>query len=159
MEELFRVFPWIVNTRVWYMGWENSEPSYKNHPWHAEWLEISYDADKIDYSTVLDYFFRIHDPTTRNQQGNDRGSSYRSAIFYEDDIQLEAAEAFIEIVDTSGRWPNQVVTTLEEYEEFYLAEEYHQDYLQKSPNGYTCHYVRWPTYITNEIKEPKTLKF
>jgi peptide-methionine (S)-S-oxide reductase len=122
-------------------------------------LEISYDADKIDYSTVLDYFFRIHDPTTRNQQGNDRGSSYRSAIFYEDDIQLEAAEAFIEIVDTSGRWPNQVVTTLEEYEEFYLAEEYHQDYLQKSPNGYTCHYVRWPTYITNEIKEPKTLKF
>jgi len=149
MEELFRAFPWIMGTRVGYMGWETENPTYRNHAWHAEALEIEYDADEIDYSTVLDYFFRIHDPTTLNQQGNDRGDSYRSAIFFEDDEQLQTAEDFIKIVNDSGRWPNPVVTSLEEFEAFYLAEDYHQDYLQKSPNWYTCHYVRWPTYITS----------
>jgi len=147
MEELFRAFPWIINTEVWYIGWENENPTYRNHPWHAEALEITYEADEIDYSTVLDYFFRIHDPTTLNQQGNDRGTSYRSAIFFQNKFELEQAEKFIKIVNDSGRWDKEVVTTLEPFEAFYPAEDYHQDYLQKSPNGYTCHYVRWPSYI------------
>ena len=100
MEELFRAFPWIINTEVWYIGWENENPTYRNHPWHAEALEITYEADEIDYSTVLDYFFRIHDPTTLNQQGNDRGTSYRSAIFFQNKFELEQAEKFEEKLKT-----------------------------------------------------------
>lgn len=148
MEELFRAFPWITDIEVGYTGWENSDPTYRNHEWHAEALEIHYDADMIDYKNVLDYFFRIHDPTTLDQQGNDRGTSYRSAIFYQDHDELALAEDFIELVNASGRWPNEVVTSLEELDTFYPAEDYHQDYLQKNPNGYTCHYIRWPSYIT-----------
>lgn len=142
MEELLRKQPGVVNTEVGYTGGKNEKPTYEFHPGHAEAMEIEYDPEKTSYQKLLDYFFRIHNPTTVDQQGNDRGSSYRSAIFYADEAEKKEAEAFIELVNKSGRWNDPVVTTLEPLITFWPAEGYHQDYLQKNPGGYTCHYER-----------------
>lgn len=147
MEELFRKQDGIEDTEVGYMGGHVDEPTYQNHSWHAEALEITYNPEIISFQGVLDYFFRVHNPTTKDQQGNDRGDSYRSAIFYQSDDEKLQSEAFIQIVNNSGRWTSDVVTTLEKFDTFYKAESYHQDYLQDNPNGYTCHYVRFPTYL------------
>ncbi len=147
MEELFRKLPGVVDTQTGYAGGDNTDPTYENHPGHAEALEITYDSEKISYKELLDFFFRIHNPTTKNQQGNDIGESYRSAIFYSNEEEKNEAQAFIEIVNASGRWKDKVVTTLEPLGDFHEAEEYHQDYLQKNPGGYTCHAVFFDTYL------------
>ncbi|MFD1605490.1 peptide-methionine (S)-S-oxide reductase MsrA [Flavobacterium artemisiae] len=147
MEDLFRVRPGVTNTEVGYIGGENENPTYQNHPGHAEGIEITYDTRVTSYKEILDYFFRMHDPTTIDRQGNDRGSSYRSAIFIQNDQERETAEEVIQIVDDSKRWNGKVVTTLEPYSTFWKAEEYHQDYLVKNPNGYTCHFERFDTFL------------
>lgn len=143
MEELFRTQKGILATEVGYMGGENEKPTYQNHPGHAEAVELIYDPNETSLETILDYFFRIHNPTTIDQQGNDKGSSYRSAIFYQSEEELVLAKMFLQKVNVSARWPQSVVTTLEKFEKFWPAEEYHQDYLQKNPNGYTCHFERF----------------
>jgi peptide-methionine (S)-S-oxide reductase len=149
MEELFRKQPGVLDTETGYTGGDNENPTYENHPGHAEALKITYDSTKTSYPKLLDFFFRIHDPTTMNRQGNDVGTAYRSAIFYADDEQKKEAEAFIERVNASHRWPNPVVTTLEPLGIFSKAEQYHQDYLQKNPDGYTCHFVReMPSFLS-----------
>jgi peptide-methionine (S)-S-oxide reductase len=142
LEELFREEPGVINTEVGYAGGDNDNPDYYNHPGHAEALAITYDTDKTTYAAILDFFFRIHDPTTVNRQGNDVGSSYRSAIFYQNDEELTTAKEVIDMVNRSGLYRKSVVTTLEKFTKFYTAEDYHQDYLRKNPGGYTCHYVR-----------------
>ncbi len=146
LEELFRKQPGIIDTEAGYTGGKNKNPTYENHPGHAEALQITYDPSKTSYEDILDFFFRIHDPTTRNQQGNDVGTAYRSAIFYANEEEKKTAEDFIERVNESGRWDAPVVTTLEPLTEFYSAEEEHQDYLQKHPGGYTCHFIRGGSY-------------
>ncbi len=150
MEELVRKLPGVISTEVGYTGGENQNPTYENHPGHAEALQIEYDPSKISYKELLDFFFRVHDPTTLNRQGNDVGTSYRSAIFYGNDEEKREAELFIGIVNKSGRWNKPVVTSLEPLTEFYSAEGYHQDYLQKNPGGYTCHFVRFDSYLLDE---------
>ncbi|MFW6209978.1 MAG: peptide-methionine (S)-S-oxide reductase MsrA [Patescibacteria group bacterium] len=147
MEELFRGLPGVVDTVVGYTGGSNADPTYELHPGHAEALEITYDPALINYERLLDFFFRIHDPTTKDRQGNDVGTSYRSAIFYATAAERHIAEQMIERVNASGRWSSPVVTTLEPLDVFYPAEEYHQDYLQKHPGGYTCHAVRTASYL------------
>ena len=133
MEDLFRVRPGIVDTEVIYLGGENDKPTYRNHPGHAEGIELTYDPDQTSFKKILDYFYRIHNPTTVDRQGNDRGSSYRSAIFYQNEEEKQVAEEVIDIVNKSGRWDGPVVTTLEPFTKAYAAEEYHQDYLVKNP--------------------------
>lgn len=147
MEDLFRVRPGIKDTQVGYLGGNNENPTYANHPGHAEGLEIVYDPAETSYSELLDYFYRVHDPRTMNRQGNDIGESYRSAIFIQDKEEEEAAKDIIKIVEDSGRWQGKVVTTLEPFTKFWPAEEYHQDYLVKNPNGYTCHFERFGTFL------------
>ena len=147
MEELFRAIPGVLDTEVGYTGGKNENPTYEFHPGHAEALDITYDAERISYKQILDFFFRIHNPTTLNQQGNDKGSSYRSAIFYTSADEKVIAEEMITIVNASKRWTDPVVTTLEPLNVFYTAESYHQNYLQLQPNGYTCHYVRFGTFL------------
>lgn len=148
LEVLVRQQLGVVDTEVGYTGGLNDNPTYQNHPGHAEGLQISYDDTKTSYRAILDYFFRVHDPTTLDRQGNDVGASYRSAIFYQDDAELSDAKEMIRLVNESGNWPNPVVTTLEPFAKFWPAEDYHQDYLQDNPNGYTCHYVRgFDSYI------------
>lgn len=147
MEELFRKEPGIIDTEAGYTGGKNEDPTYEFHPGHAEALEVTYDPEKTNFKNILDFFFRIHDPTTLNRQGNDVGESYRSAIFYQDDAEKKTAEEMIEIVNASGRWDSEVVTTLEKFEGFTVAEEYHQDYLQRNPGGYTCHFIRGESYL------------
>ncbi len=142
LEDLVRAQPGIVDTEVGYTGGSNNNPDYQNHPGHAEGLEITYDDTKTAYLNILDYFFRVHDPTTLNRQGNDVGSAYRSAIFYQDEAEFTDAQKMIKLVNDSGNWSSPVVTTLEPFARFYPAEAYHQNYLQENPNGYTCHYVR-----------------
>ncbi len=142
MEELFRAQPGIVDTEAGYTGGKNENPNYYNHSGHAETVEISYDDSQTDFRHLLDFFFRIHDPTKLNRQGNDVGEAYRSAIFYQNQSELEEAKKMIEIVNQSGLWDGPVVTTLEPFAKFWPAEDYHQDYLQKNPGGYTCHFVR-----------------
>lgn len=142
LEELFREQPGVLDTEVGYTGGDNDDPTYENHPGHAEALAITYDTDKTTYANILDFFFRIHDPTTKDRQGNDVGSSYRSAIFYQDDEELKIAKDVIAKVNASGLYKTPIVTSLEPYKKFWTAEAYHQDYLQKNPGGYTCHYVR-----------------
>ena len=142
MEELFRHQPGVLDTDAGYTGGENDHPSYQNHPGHAEALKITFDPTQTDLLHLLDFFFRMHDPTTRDRQGNDIGSSYRSAIFFRDEEQKRIAEEMIKTVDASGQWKNPLVTKLEPLTRFWTAEDYHQDYLQKIPNGYTCHFVR-----------------
>ncbi len=147
LEELIRSQPGVVNTEVGYTGGENENPTYTNHPGHAEAVEIEYDPEVTTYKKLLDFFFQIHNPTTLNQQGNDIGTSYRSAIFYGNEEEREEAEKFIKIVDDSKRWQKPVVTTLEPLTKFYKAEEYHQDYLQKNVGGYTCHAIWFDSYL------------
>jgi peptide-methionine (S)-S-oxide reductase len=147
MQELFRSLPGVIKTRVGYSGGTVKDPTYENHEGHAEVLEIEYNTDKTTYDKMLDFFFQIHDPTTLNRQGNDMGTSYRSVIFYGSALEKEKAADFIKIVNKSGRWKKPVVTTLEPFDKFYLAEDYHQDYLQKYPDGYTCHFIRFGSYL------------
>ncbi|MGY0071550.1 peptide-methionine (S)-S-oxide reductase MsrA [Streptomyces sp. QTS137] len=142
MEELIRTFPGVLSTRVGYSGGDVPNATYRNHGTHAESIEITYDPAVTDYRTILEYFFQIHDPSTRNRQGNDIGLSYRSAIFYFDDEQKRVAEETIADVDASGLWPGPVVTEVAPAGPFWLAEPEHQDYLQRYPDGYTCHFVR-----------------
>ncbi len=143
MEDLFRYREGIIDTEVGYQGGENENPTYRYHPGHAESVELTYDPSKTSFKEILDYFFRIHNPTTVNQQGNDRGSSYRSTIFIQNEEERKIAEEIIEIVNKSGRWDSKVVTTLEPFAPFWPAEPNHQDYLVKNPNGYTCHFERF----------------
>ena len=147
LEDLIEKQPGVVNTTVGYTGGSVINPTYENHTGHAEAVEIEYDTEKTSYRKLLDFFFQIHNPTTLNQQGNDRGTAYRSAIFYNNEEERKEAENFIELVNKSKRWKNSVVTTLEPLEKFYPAEGYHQDYLQKNPGGYTCHAIYFDSYL------------
>ncbi|MBD9736072.1 peptide-methionine (S)-S-oxide reductase MsrA [Streptomyces sp. H28] len=142
MQELIRTFPGVLSTRVGYSGGDVPNATYRNHGTHAESIEITYDPAVTDYRTILEYFFQIHDPSTRNRQGNDIGTSYRSAVFYYDDEQKRVAEDTIADVDASGLWPGKVVTEVAPAGPFWEAEPEHQDYLQRYPDGYTCHFVR-----------------
>lgn len=147
LEELMRSQLGVISITAVYTGGENENPTYQNHPGHAEALEIEYDTELTSFWNLLDFFFQIHNPTTLNQQGNDKGTSYRSAIFYQNDEELKQAQDFIKIVNDSKRWNSPVVTTLEEFTRFWPAEEYHQDYLQKNPGGYTCHAIYFDSYL------------
>lgn len=158
LEMLFMQEKGIVDVVSGYTGGEIENPTYKSHGMHArhgvavrrsraEALEITYDSEKTSFKNLLDFFFRAHDPTTLNQQGNDIGTSYRSAIFYKNEEEKKEAEDFIEIVNKSGRWDDPVVTTLEPFIKFWQAEEVHQDYLVKNPGGYTCHAIRFGSYL------------
>jgi peptide-methionine (S)-S-oxide reductase len=142
MEELFRHQPGVISTRCGYTGGEVPNATYYNHGNHAEAIEVIYDPSQTDYRALLEFFFQIHDPSTRNRQGNDMGPSYRSAIYYEDDAQRDIARALIAEIDASGLWPGKVVTEVEPVSDFWEAEPEHQDYLQRFPMGYTCHAVR-----------------
>ncbi len=147
LEELMRSQAGVVNIVAGYTGGENQAPTYENHSGHAEALEIEYDDTQTSFWKLLDFFFQIHNPTTLNQQGNDIGTSYRSAIFYQDESELNQAQDFIKIVNDSGRWGAPVVTKLEPFTKFWPAEEYHQDYLVKNPGGYTCHAIYFDSYL------------
>ncbi len=142
MQELLRDYPGVISTRVGYTGGEVANATYRNHGNHAEALEIVFDPATISFRKILEFFFQIHDPTTSNRQGNDRGASYRSAIYYTSDEQKQVAEQTIADVNASGLWPGKVVTEVAPAGPFWLAEPEHQDYLQRYPNGYTCHYIR-----------------
>jgi peptide-methionine (S)-S-oxide reductase len=153
MEDLFRTRPGVVDTEVGYQGGQNDNPTYRNHPGHAEGIEITYDPNVTSLKKLLDFFFRMHNPTTVDRQGNDRGSSYRSAIFYQNDEEMKDAEEVIALVNASGEWPDKVATTLEPWSTFWPAEDYHQDYLVKNPNGYTCHFVRFDeSFLKADVK-------
>jgi peptide-methionine (S)-S-oxide reductase len=142
VQELVRKLPGVISTRVGYTGGDVPNATYRNHGTHAEAIEIIFDPSLTSYRDLLEFFFQIHDPTTKNRQGNDVGLSYRSAIYYTSDEQRRVAEETIADVDASGLWPGKVVTEVEPAGPFWEAEPEHQDYLQHYPNGYTCHYVR-----------------
>jgi peptide-methionine (S)-S-oxide reductase len=142
MQDLIRRYPGVVSTRVGYTGGNVPSATYRNHGTHAESIEIIFDPATISYRKILEFFFQIHDPTTRNRQGNDVGESYRSAIFYTSDEQKRVAEDTIADVNASGLWPGKVVTEVAPAGDFWQAEPEHQDYLERLPNGYTCHFVR-----------------
>jgi|TARA_B110000196_G_C20763238_1_gene483137 peptide-methionine (S)-S-oxide reductase len=142
MQDLIRKLPGVVSTRVGYTGGEVANATYRNHGNHAEGIEIVFDPAATDYRAMLEFFFQIHDPTTADRQGNDRGPSYRSAIYYVDEVQKQVAEDTIADVNASGIWPGKVVTELEPVSDFWDAEPEHQDYLERIPHGYTCHYIR-----------------
>lgn len=145
MQQLIRRYDGVLSTRVGYTGGEVANATYRNHGNHAEAIEIIFDPAKLGFRQILEFFFQIHDPTTRDRQGNDRGASYRSAIFYTSPEQERIAEETIDAVNASGLWPGKVVTEVVPAREFWEAEPEHQDYLERYPNGYTCHYVR-PTW-------------
>jgi len=142
VQELLRNEPGVISTRVGYSGGDVPNATYRNHGTHAEAVEIVFDPDQLSYRRLLEFFFQIHDPTTLNRQGNDRGTSYRSAIYYTTDEQRRVAEDTIADVNASGIWPGKVVTEVEPAGPFWEAEPEHQDYLQHYPSGYTCHFVR-----------------
>ena len=142
MQDLLRKRPGVISTRVGYAGGDVPNATYRHHGTHAEAIEIVFDPDETTYRGLLEYFFQIHDPTTSNRQGNDRGTSYRSAIFYTSDEQRRTAEETIADVNASGLWPGPVVTEVAPAGEFWEAEPEHQDYLEKRPGGYTCHFPR-----------------
>nr|WP_255481971.1 peptide-methionine (S)-S-oxide reductase MsrA [Amycolatopsis sp. SID8362] len=142
MQELFRRQPGVISTRVGYSGGDVPNATYRNHGTHAEAIEVVYDPARTTFRDLLEFFFQVHDPTTKNRQGNDIGLSYRSAIFFENDEQRRVAEDTIADVDASGLWPGKVVTEVSPAGDFWEAEPEHQDYLQRIPNGYTCHFVR-----------------
>jgi peptide-methionine (S)-S-oxide reductase len=142
VQDLIRKRPGVISTRTGYSGGTTPNATYRNHGSHAEALEIVFDPSQISFRDLLEFFFQIHDPSTKNRQGNDVGESYRSAIFYTSDEQKQVALDTIADVDASGLWPAKVVTEVEPAGAFWEAEEEHQDYLEKYPNGYTCHYVR-----------------
>ena len=142
MQDLIRKRPGVISTRVGYSGGEVQNATYRNHGNHAEAIEIIFDPARIGFRDLLEFFFQIHDPSTPNRQGNDRGASYRSAIFYTSPEQKAVAEDTIADVNASGLWPGKVVTELAPIGDFWQAEPEHQDYLERLPNGYTCHFVR-----------------
>ena len=142
VQQLVGRLPGVISTRVGYSGGDVENATYRNHGTHAEAIEIVFDPDRISFRDLLEFFFQIHDPSTLNRQGNDRGLSYRSAIFYTSEEQREVALDTIADVDASGLWPGKVVTVLAPAGDFWEAEPEHQDYLEKYPNGYTCHFVR-----------------
>jgi peptide-methionine (S)-S-oxide reductase len=142
MQDLIRKRPGVLSTRVGYTGGEVENATYRNHAGHAEAIEIVFDPEMISFRDILEFFFQIHDPTTRDRQGNDRGTSYRSAIFYLSDEQRRVAEDTIADVEASGLWPGTVVTEVTAAGPFWEAEPEHQDYLERYPNGYTCHFPR-----------------
>jgi peptide-methionine (S)-S-oxide reductase len=142
MQQLVRRLPGVVSTRVGYSGGDVKNATYRNHGTHAEAIEITFDPSQTSFRDLLEFFFQIHDPTTPNRQGNDRGASYRSAIFYTSEEQRRVAEDTIAAVEASGLWPGKVVTELSSADDFWEAEPEHQDYLERYPNGYTCHFVR-----------------
>lgn len=142
MQDLIRKRTGIVSTRVGYTGGDVANATYRNHGTHAEGIEIIFDPGKTSYREILEFFFQIHDPTTLNRQGNDMGMSYRSGIYYIDEDQKKVAEQTIADVNASGIWPGQVVTEVEPVGDFWEAEPEHQDYLERYPHGYTCHFPR-----------------
>jgi peptide-methionine (S)-S-oxide reductase len=142
MQDLIRRQPGVISTRVGYSGGDVKNATYRNHGTHAEAIEINFDPQKTSYRKLLEFFFQIHDPTTANRQGNDRGASYRSAIFYTTDEQKRVAEETIADMNASGLWPGKVVTEVAPVGDFWQAEPEHQDYLEHYPDGYTCHYIR-----------------
>ena len=142
MQDLIRRLPGVLSTRVGYTGGEVPNATYRNHGRHAEAIEISFDPARTSYRALLEFFFQIHDPTTRNRQGNDLGTSYRSAIYYTSGEQKAVAEDTIADVDASGLWPGKVVTEVAPASDFWEAEPEHQDYLERYPDGYTCHFPR-----------------
>lgn len=142
MQDLLRRRPGVISTRVGYTGGSVANATYRNHEGHAEAIEIIFDPQKLSYRQLLAFFFQVHDPTTKNRQGNDVGTSYRSAIFYTTEEQKRIAQETIADVDASGLWPGNVTTEIKPAAEFWEAEPEHQDYLERIPNGYTCHYVR-----------------
>jgi peptide-methionine (S)-S-oxide reductase len=142
MEELFRHLNGVIDTEVGYCGGSHPAPTYEAHDGHAETLEIIYDETKISYTELLQFFFSIHNPTTPNRQGNDVGESYRSAIFYQTNTEKQTAQDLIKQMDQSQKWGAQIVTKIEPLVKFHRAENYHQDYLQRHPNGYSCHFIR-----------------
>ncbi len=146
VQDLIRKMPGVISTRVGYTGGDVPNATYRHHGTHAEGIEIIFDPKTVSYRNLLEFFFQIHDPSTLNRQGNDRGLSYRSAIYYSDNSQKLEAETIIREVDASGNWPGKVVTEVEPVGEFWEAEPEHQDYLERIPNGYTCHYIR-PDWI------------
>jgi peptide-methionine (S)-S-oxide reductase len=152
VQDLLRRYPGVISTRVGYSGGDVPNATYRNHGTHAEAIEIIFDPQAIGYRKLLEFFFQIHDPTTLNRQGNDRGLSYRSAIFYTTGEQKRIAEDTIADVDASGLWPGKVVTEVAAAGEFWEAEPEHQDYLERYPNGYTCHFIRpdWKLPVRSE---------
>ncbi len=146
MQDLIRKMPGVLSTRVGYTGGDVPNATYRHHGTHAEGIEVIFDPEQISYRQLLEFFFQIHDPSTLNRQVNDRGLSYRSAIYFENDAQKAEAERTIKDVDASGLWPDKVVTEVEPVGDFWEAEPEHQDYLERIPNGYTCHYVR-PSWV------------
>ncbi|HEY8920928.1 MAG TPA: peptide-methionine (S)-S-oxide reductase MsrA [Chitinophaga sp.] len=142
VEELIRKLPGVTSTVVGYTGGDVPNATYRNHGTHAEAIEIIFNPEILSYRTLLEFFFQIHDPTTLNRQGNDRGTSYRSAIFYLSEAQKETANTLIAELNASKKWPGPIVTEVVPASDFWNAEEEHQDYLQKNPYGYTCHFIR-----------------
>ena len=142
VQDLIRRYPGVISTRVGYTGGHVANATYRNHEGHAEAIEIVFDPAKISFRTLLEFFFQIHDPTTLNRQGNDRGTSYRSAIFFTSEAQRLAALDTIADVEASSLWPGKVVTEVTQAGDFWEAEPEHQDYLERIPDGYTCHFVR-----------------
>lgn len=152
MQDLFRGMDGVTQTRVGYTGGENENPTYRNHPGHAEAIEIEFDPNLVSYRDLLELFFQIHDPTTRDRQGGDIGSSYRSEIFHVNDEQRVTADRTIKEVNASGLWPGPVVTEVTQAGTFWEAEAEHQDYLERYPDGYTCHFPR-PDWKLPQIEE------
>ena len=142
MQHILRKIPGVIHTEVGYAGGAVEDATYENHEGHAEAVQVVYDPSKLPFETLMRWYFRMHDPTTVNRQGNDRGTSYRSAIFYHNDLQKKAAEAFKKRLDERGKWGKPIVTQIEKAGKFWKAEDYHQDYLEKQPEGYTCHFLR-----------------
>lgn len=151
MQDLIRKQPGVVSTRVGYSGGDVKNATYRNHGTHAEAIEITFDPEKTSFRKMLEFFFQIHDPSTKNRQGNDRGTGYRSAIYWVDEAQKAVAEDTIADVNASGLWPGKVVTEVEPVGDFWLAEPEHQDYLERMPGGYTCHFPRkdWVLPVRN----------
>lgn len=142
MQDLLRSYPGVLSTRVGYTGGDVANATYRHHGTHAEAIEIVFDPKQMSYRRILEFFFQIHDPTTKNRQGNDLGTSYRSAIFYLNDQQKQIAEKTLADVDASGLWPGKAVTEIAPAGPFWEAEPEHQDYLERFPEGYTCHFIR-----------------
>src|SRR5215470_9180430 len=157
MQDLIRRYPGVISTRVGYSGGDVGNATYRNHGSHAEAIEIIFNPQELSYRQLLEYFFQIHDPTTLNRQGNDRGTSYRSAIFYTSEEQERIANETIADVNASGLWPGKVVTEVKPASDFWEAEPEHQDYLQRYPHGYTCHFARpnWKL-LTRRVEQART---
>ncbi|MCY2985614.1 MAG: peptide-methionine (S)-S-oxide reductase MsrA [Planctomycetota bacterium] len=146
MQDLIRKLPGVEATRVGYTGGDVPNATYRHHGTHAEGIEVLFDSEKITYRRILEFFFQIHDPSTANRQGNDRGTAYRSAIYYENEAQKQTAIEVIADVNASGLWPGKVVTEVALVGDFWEAEPEHQDYLERVPSGYTCHFPR-PNWV------------